>query len=218
MSIQTFNFYGDSSIGLYGFATEKFVLLGHLEHGIADNINHTLGVKPIITTVAGTNLAGVFCAGNSNGVVLPEIAYPHEISQIEKHAKVLVLEGKYTALGNIVLVNDNGCVISEKLKGHKEELEDFFKVPVEVSKVAGLDLPGALGIANSNGCVVHKGIKDKEKEVLESTLKVKAEPADVNFGSSFVKSGIIANSKGLLVGKQTSGPELEKIAEILGFS
>ena len=217
MSITKETIHGDSAVGLYGFATDEFLLIGHLQYGLTERIGHALGVKPIISTIAGTNLAGIFSAGNSNGLVLPEIAYDDEIQAIKKKTNVLVLEGKYTVLGNLILVNDSGCVISDRLKKHKEELEDFFKVKVEVSKIDGLDLVGSLGIANSRGCVVHKEIKPDEKEVLESVLNVKAEPAAVNFGSSFVKAGIIANNKGLVVGSQTSGPELERISEILGF-
>ncbi len=217
MSILISGFHGDSNIGLYGFATEQFVLLGHIPEDLVAKIKNCLDVKPIISTVAGTNLAGIFCAGNSNGIVVPEIAYKHEIKNIEMHTQVLVLKGKYTALGNLILVNDNGCIISEKLKKHKDDLEDFFKVKVEISKIAGLDLVGSLAVANNNGCVCHKEIKSKEKEIAESVLKVKADRATVNFGSSFVKSGVITNSGGFVIGNQTSGPEIERIAEILGL-
>ncbi len=217
MSVIRSNAHGDPSVGLYGFATEKLGIFGHLQGKLEKELKESLNVNIINTTIAGTNLVGIFCAGNSNGIVLPEISYSNEIKVIKKEADVLVLKSKYTALGNLILVNDNGCIISEKLEKYKNSLQDIFKVDVETSKVAGLDLVGSLAVCNNNGCVVSKQIKKIEKETLERVLKVKSEVATVNFGSSFLKSAIIANSRSLIVGDQTSGPELERISSILGF-
>ncbi len=215
MSVTTANFNGDPSVGLYGFATEEFALIGHIEDRLLRQLNDSLDVKVIVSTVAGTNLAGIFSVGNSNGLILPEIAYQHEIKNIEKKTNVLVLKGKYTALGNLILINDKGCLVSERLSKHVEEIGDFLKVKVETAKIAGLDLVGALAVSNNKGCVVHKETKKKEVELIENILKVKTGVATVNFGSAFVKSGIIANSKGMVVGNHTSGPELERIVEVL---
>lgn len=217
MTVIRSNAHGDPSVGLYGFATEKLAIFGHLQGKLENELKTALHVDIVNTTIAGTNLAGIFSAGNSNGIIVPEIAYKNEVKNIEKRTDVLVLKSKYTALGNLILVNDGGCLISEKLEKHKKSLEDLFKVEVETSKIAGLDLVGSLAVCNNRGCVVSKDIKKGEKEILERVLKVKAEAATVNFGSSFLKSAIIANSGSLIVGDQTSGPELERISSILCF-
>ncbi|OYV09323.1 MAG: translation initiation factor 6 [Methanosaeta sp. NSP1] len=39
----------------------------------------------------------------------------------------------------------------------------------------------------------------------------------VNMGSPLVGSGLLANSKGYLAGFETSGPELGRIEDALGF-
>jgi len=39
----------------------------------------------------------------------------------------------------------------------------------------------------------------------------------VNFGSPLVGSGILANSRGYVAGDETTGPELGRIEDALGF-
>jgi translation initiation factor 6 len=43
-------------------------------------------------------------------------------------------------------------------------------------------------------------------------LQVQVEPVTVNGGTPFLSSGIIANSKSVIVGQLTSGPELIMIS------
>ena len=86
-----------------------------------------------------------------------------------------------------------------------------------VSTIAGLNIVGTMGLVTSKGCIVHPKTRQKEMEILEKTLGVKADIGTISFGSPFVKSGIIANSRGALISDASSGPELGKISEALGF-
>ena len=210
-------FSNDPNIGLYAFATDGYCLVGEVSKKEADKLSETLNVRVIQTKMSGTDLPGIFCAGNSNGLLVPDIIRNRELDNLKKQANVLVLEGRYTALGNLVLVNDKGCLISEKLKPQMNKIKDFFGVRTEVSTIFNIDLVGTYGAANNKGCLTAKNITEQEQEFLEDVLKVKTGPATVNFGYSYVKSGIVVNSFGLLVGFQTSGPELERISDILGF-
>ena len=49
---------------------------------------------------------------------------------------------------------------------------------------------------------------------LSDILKVKIEPATINHGIPIVASGIIVNSENAIVGKLTSGPELDILSRV----
>ncbi len=79
------------------------------------------------------------------------------------------------------------------------------------------DIIGSMCIATNKGFLLNMHAKKEDFEFVKEHLKVDGDIGTVNFGSPFVKSGIIANSKGVLVGDQTTGPEISRIDEALGF-
>ncbi len=209
------NFYGDPNIGIYGFATDEYCLLGF--GGKIAKRMRALKVPVKVCKAMNTSLVGMFCAGNSSGILVPKAIGEHETSSIEKAGDVLIIDSLYTALGNLVLMNDKGIVISPFLRRHRKDMADFFGIPCEISTIAGIRVVGSVAIANSKGCLVHPRIREKEKRIVEKTLGVPANVCTVNFGSPFLRSGIIANSSGLAVSDQSSGIETGKINEGLGF-
>ena len=50
-----------------------------------------------------------------------------------------------------------------------------------------------------------------------NALKFGQRFSNFDFGSEFVRSGLIANSSGAIIGNRTTGPELARIEEALGF-
>ena len=117
------SFMGDPNVGLYGFATDKYCLLGINPHKIVlENLIKTIGLKPKITTIAGTELLGLFVVGNSNGIIVPKIIEDDELKKLKKYLdiNIEVLRSKETALGNIILCNDNGCIISRSISRFKK--------------------------------------------------------------------------------------------------
>lgn len=218
MKISKLDFHKNPNIGLFGFATDSFCVLHRAaKQRDIETLKKVLKVRIIQASVLGTQLAGIFLAGNSKGIILSDRLYDEEISHLKKQTETLVLETKHTALGNLVLMNDRGIIISREIGEHGKEIGKFFGLPVQVGTISGEPLVGSLGIANNNGCLVHKGIREKEKQTIEKVLQVPAMQGTVNFGNPWVKSGIITNSSGLLMGYLTSGPEMGVIAEGLGF-
>lgn len=214
------NFHGDPNIGLYGFATERFCLLGP-DGQTAKKLAEMLKVPVHNMHLLHLDLIRILITGNSHGVVAPNILFDRDIEML-KHAlghhrvPLLVLDTE-RAVGNLMLVNDKGIVIPPVLKKFKLELEKFFGLPCNVTTIAKLSPLGSLGIATNKGCLVHPQVKDEEAELIEKTLGVPLDVGTVNFGSPYPGSGIIANSHGFAAGTPTSGPELSRIAEALGF-
>ncbi|MFH0836791.1 MAG: translation initiation factor IF-6 [Candidatus Aenigmatarchaeota archaeon] len=212
------DFQGDNNIGLYGFATDSFCLLGFGNKKIKQQIREMLNIKVYTATFLDINLAKLFGAGNSSGLILPSIIQNDDIEEFRKRFdfKTKIIDTNY-ALGNFVLMNDNGIVLSGVLKKHKDAIEKFFSLDVVISKIAKLDLVGSLGIATNKGCLVHPDVTDKEVGVIEKALNVSLNIGTVSFGSPYPGAGIIANSTGFITSKTTSGPELGRITESLGF-
>jgi translation initiation factor 6 len=217
--IEKTSFFNNPNIGLFGFATEKFCVLGRFPSDkYAQRIEHALKVPVINSKMLGTTLTGIFAAGNSHGIIVSSYLHENELSELRKHnVRILVLDTEFTALGNMILCNDHGCVISHELVRFQERISDFLKVPVAVGLITGIDLVGSLAVCNNNGCLVHKLASGEEIDHISKVLKVPVSPATVNFGNHWIRSGTIVNTKGLLVGEPTSGPELGIITETLGF-
>jgi translation initiation factor 6 (eIF-6) len=57
---------------------------------------------------------------------------------------------------------------------------------------------------------------EKERVAVRDALHVEVELSSTNGGVSFVKSGILANSTGAVVGPLTRGAELMQISRTLG--
>ncbi|NOX71087.1 MAG: translation initiation factor IF-6 [Candidatus Micrarchaeota archaeon] len=216
--IARLSFQGNPYIGLFSFATDSICVLGK---GIAakhiSKMKDILGVNVIESTFLGTQLAGIFVAGNSKGIIISKNLEDDEIAILKDDANVLLLDTKHNAIGNLILANDKGCIISKDLKRFKEKISEFLKVPVETGTVYGLDLVGSLGACNNSGCMVHSGASTEEVEHLKKVLGVHVDTGTNNFGSRWIRSGIIVNSKGFIVGNDTSGPEMGNAAEIFGF-
>jgi translation initiation factor 6 len=217
------DFNGDPNIGLFGFATDSYCLLGASNKKIAKRTKNILQVPEYHCRFLSTDLAGIFSTGNSKGIIVPETIEDEELEHLKKISKTIfggnrILSIKTTyALGNLILLNDNGIIISPLIKKERKNIEDFFSIPCEVSTIAKLNVVGTLAIATNRGCLSHPHTTKKELELLERVLKVPINIGTVSFGSPFSGAGVIANSNGFLVGESTSGIEMGRIDEALGF-
>ena len=152
-------FDSDVNIGLYGFATDKYALIGRNDK----KLKEAMKVPVIETTALDTALVKIFVAGNSHGIVVPKILEEFEMGRLKEKLNVLLLDDLHTALGNLVLMNDNGIIISPLLKKHRKTIAEFFSLPCEVSAIAKMNTVGTLALATNKGCLVHPKIRKNEK-------------------------------------------------------
>jgi len=208
----------DPNVGLYGFATDSYCLLGTEPHKMIQKIKDTLGVSLHIQRIAESELAGIFAAGNSNGLLLTKIVEKYELTKLKKllDINIDIIKSKETAIGNLVLCNDKGCLISPVLKRYRKTIADCLGVDVEVGSVAGLEIVGSAAVASNKGCLCHRAATEEEINIIEGLLKVKADVGTVGFGSPFIKSGLLVNSKGIAIAQTSTGPELGQIDDVFG--
>lgn len=217
MKFLRINFDGDPNVGLYGFATDKYCFVGSDRY--TAKIKDVIDVKTYAFPLLNMDLVRIFCTGNSNGMIMPQVIedFDQVAARIKKNIQILVVNSRYSSLGNLVLMNDNGILISPLIKKHLREMEKFFGLKCEITTIANMNLIGNLGFATNKGCLLHPKVKEKEKKVIERVLGVDADITTVNFGSPYPGAGIIANSNGFIVSENCSGPELGRITDVLGF-
>jgi translation initiation factor 6 len=210
------NFNGDPNIGMYGFATDKYCFLGaNVQQSLLQRVRETLKTEIISSTISGTELTGLFAMGNSNGIILSKIIEDYEVKKLKENGLNLkVINSNETALGNLILCNDKGCLISGSLKKFQKEISDVLGCEVEIGKIANLDIVGSCGIASNIGCLCHREAREKELKKIEEILKVKVDVGSVTYGTPYVRSGIIVNSNGVLVSDPTTGAEIGRIGEV----
>ena len=211
--------FGSPNIGVYCFANENIAIVppGLTKRKIGQ-FAETLGVEVCNTTIAGSTLVGALVTGNSNAILVPHTIRDYELERIREFARVVVVDSRWTALGNVILTNDNGAVIHPEASSNVvRAVNDELKVESAFGKLGTLSFVGALGVATNKGAMLSPNTSQEELGVVKMALHVEADLSSTNGGVPFVKSGILANSKGAVVGPLTRGAELMQISRTLGL-
>ncbi len=204
---QSFN--GINTIGLYGFITDKFALLGpQVPQKQAEELEKLFGVPVIKTTIAGTSLLGVFLAGNEEKIIVPSIAFDHEIKKLKELAEVEVIDTIHTCLGNNVLILPQKIIMNPDLEKSKiEQIEKFFDKKALQMTLSQNTSVGSLGVVQKNNILITHDLAFEEKEMLKE-MGLNLTTGTVNMGSPYIKAGLLVNKNGLAIGKDSGGPEL----------
>ena len=214
MSILRTKFDSDINLGLHGFATDKYCLIGNPRYAV--KLHDALGVPVHPAIILEMDLIRIFCTGNSSGIVMSKVVHDFDGCDI-KHVDIHFIKTNFSSLGNLLLMNDHGIIVSPLIRRHARELERIFVLRAETTTLAGMNLVGSLGFATNKGCLAHPKLREREKKIIEKTLEVNVDITTVNFGSPYPGAGLIANSNGLVVSDVCSGPELGRITDVLGF-
>lgn len=210
---------GNSNIGVYAVVNES---LGFVAHDAASefikDLEVVLGVKPIMTTVAGSYVVGSLVAMNSSGAIVSNLITENEISLMKKEINVVSIDDSVNAAGNNILANDNGAIISPEVSVRAAKvIADVLNVEVVRSEIGGSTTVGSVCKATNKGFVCPTETTDNEFELLKSVLKVDGLRTTVNHGIKYVGAGILANSKGALIGETTTPIEMGKIEDGLNL-
>jgi translation initiation factor 6 len=170
----------------------------------------------VATLVNGSTIVGSLCRGNSNALLIPKDASVRGIDLID--VPVVELPAKINAVGNVVLANDSAALVHPELNDRSvEAIEKALKVDVKRGTIGGAKTVGMAGVATNKGLLVNPRATSTELEVLEDLFGLPVDIGTSNYGTQMVASGLIANSKGYVAGSQTTGHELGRIEDALGF-
>lgn len=214
-------FFGSSSVGVFAHTTDDALLVRRdVEDDLREELEGELSVPSIATTIGGSSTVGALCAGNENGLLVS-----NRITGAEREAVAAVtdlpiteLPGKINAAGNVVLANDYGAYVHSDLSREAvRAIKDGLGVPVERGELAGLRTVGTAAVATNDGVLCHPKATDGELDFLEEHLDVYADIGTINYGAPLVGAGLVANEFGYVAGRDTTGPELGRIEDALGY-
>jgi len=215
----TIAFAGDPHIGVFARVLEDLVIIApQAPEGFRAAIEEELDADVVETTIQESEIVGALAAGNRHGVVVSGLASRDEVARISERREVMVLCDGMNAAGNIILANDCFAAVNPELPLEvAEEIGSFLRVPVLRLSFAGYLAVGKAAVATNRGVLVHPRANPVEIARLEEAVDLPIGVGTVNMGSGLVGSGLIANSRGYLAGTGTSGFELGRIEEVLGF-
>jgi translation initiation factor 6 len=214
-------FVGSSYVGVFARATDEYLLVRpDVDDETIADVSDELEVDAVETTVGGSSTVGALAVGNENGLLVSSRATDRECDRIADAADVDVTElpGKINAAGNVVLANDNGAYVHPDLSRNAvRAVKDALEVEVERGELADVRTVGTAAVATNDGVLCHPKTTDAQLDRLEDVLDVPADIGTINYGAPLVGSGLLANENGYVVGQETTGPELGRIEQSLGY-
>ncbi|RLF90777.1 translation initiation factor IF-6 [Thermococci archaeon] len=226
MHIERLDFENSPYLGVFGLVTDRIALI---REGLPGNkleiLEEVLNVPLIETSIMKSRIIGLLSAGNSKAILTTYYAWDRELESIRNSLKELDIDMRvepimtsHTALGNLILTNDTAALVSPKFSREEVKvIEDVLDVEVERGLIGEYHAVGSVGVVTNKGGLVHPDATEDELEWLEDLFKVEVYVGTANMGVPFVGSCMLANSKGVVVGSLTTGPEIVKIEEALGF-
>jgi len=219
----TLTVYGNPFIGIYAKTNDKIMLVGE---SVADRFfryKDLMKVEIIKTTLCDSELIGIYCALNSNGIIVSKLTSEDEIKKLKEIGSeyglvIEVLQSKFTAVGNNIVVNDYGAIVNMNLESEDiKKIKDTFNVEVDKFTIGGYQTVGAALLATNKGFIAHPFAKEEELEKIKSIMKTDGGIGTANGGVPFPSISMLANSYNFISGDKTTGYELHRINECLGF-
>ena len=178
-----------------------------------------LEVEVVKSSIAGSNLIGSLAVANSDGIIVSPHVLDREVKQFEELGlNVASLPSQYTAVGNIVACNDTGAIVSPFLSEDAiNVIENALNVDVEAQAISGSDIVGSLIKVTNKGFLISKDATSSEINLARKVFGVEGDIGTVGKGIPLVGACSIANSNGAIVAKGSTGPEMARVEEALGF-
>ena len=211
---------GNPNVGVFITATDNLAIVPYnLLDERVEIIKETLDVEVIKSSISGSSLIGSLSVANSNGIVVSPHVLDREVKQFRDIGlNVATLPGQYTAVGNIVAANDKGAIASPFLEDEAiQVLEETLDVDVRASHIVGSDIIGSLIKVTNKGFLVSSNALQSEVNFAREVFGVEGDIGTVGRGIPLVGACIIANSAGAIVAKDSTGPEMARVEEALGF-
>lgn len=212
---------GSPYVGVFARATDTALLCRpDVDSSESEAMATELDVPLVSTTIGQSSTVGALAVGNSSGLLVSNQVTQSEHDRLTEAIGVPVTElpGRINAAGNVVLANDSGAYVHPDLSDEAvAAVENGLDVPVRRGELAGVRTVGMAAVATDDGVLCHPKSTDAELDELESHLGVPADVGTINYGGPLVGSGLLANGNSYVVGRDTTGPELGRIEDALGY-
>ncbi len=218
--LQLLDFNENPNIGIYCRANDSVVFLQQsLSKKTKQVVGNVLGAKVLELCIADSTIIGSLLTCNSSGAIITEFASKETVDVLEAQGlRVFPIKDVINAAGNDILTNDHGALVHPDLKNTTvKKISDTLDVPVQKGTIASLGTVGMAAVVTNKGCLCHPKTTEEEKQQLQEVFDVEVMIGTVNHGFPMIGSGLVANKKGALIGNMTTGIEMGRIEEALGF-
>lgn len=210
---------GDSHIGVFTRVFDDIAVVPpDVPEELTARYEEALQVDIVRTTIQKSPIIGSLLAGNNHGLVVTGMATEEEIQTLSQYRDLMLLEEGMNAAGNIILANDHFAAVHPDMDEElMDALGDFLNVPVIPLTLGDVKTVGMAAVATNTGVVVSPRSTPGEIQILEQVCDLPIGKGSVSMGNAMVGTGLVANRHGYLAGIGTSGYELGRIEDILGF-
>ena len=213
-------FENNPNIGLYLFVNDSFALIGcEVSKEKKEQIENILKVPLYKVSALGTELLGVFVAGNNQYVIVPEL-YDYELKQFEqicnKHnIELITISQRLNTFGNNLCVTDSLIIANENYnRDFLNKLEK--KTQLKTIKFHSREFPSAGAVCRFVNNKIYAS-QELNEEQAKGFINSIGGVGTINSGGIFVSSGVVGNKNGVLLGSQSSSIEIQNVLEGLGF-
>lgn len=218
--LELMNFNENPNIGVFCRTNENITFIQKgLPKKIKKKIKEVLDVEIIELNIADASIIGSLLSFNSRGAVICDFADEDSINTILKNdLDVYVIRDRINAAGNDILVNDYGALVHPEMKETTiKEIQKVLDVPVFRGTIGSLKTVGMAAVVTNKGLLCHPKASQDEIQLLKKVFKVPVMIGTINHGSPVIGSGLVANTKGAIIGDLTTGIEMGRIEEALGY-
>lgn len=224
MSVRA-QYEGSNDVGVFATLTNSYCLTAL---GAAENFHSVFEsevgeVIPVVhCSIAGTSIIGRLTAGNRHGLLVPNSTTDQELQHIRNAlpdaVKVVRVEERLSALGNVIACNDHVALVHPDLDRETEEIiMDTLNVEVFRQTIAENVLVGSYCVLTNRGGLIHPSTSMTDQDELSSLLQVPLVAGTVNRGSDVIGAGMVANDWVAVCGMDTTSTELAVVDQIFGF-
>ena len=214
------DFNENPNIGIYCRTNDSVVFLQQsLPKKTKQLVGKILDVKVIELCIADSTIIGSLLTCNSSGAVVTAFATKETLRTIEQQGlRVFPVKDVINAAGNDILANDYGALVHPELKSTTiKQISNVLDVPVQKGTIATLGTVGMAAVVTNKGCLCHPKTTEEEMTQLKKVFDVDVMIGTVNHGFPMIGSGLVANTKGVIIGNMTTGIEMGRIEEAFGF-
>jgi len=218
--LQLLDFNENPNVGVFCRTNDNVAFVRKdLLKKVKKKIIEALDVNLVELNIADATIIGSLLTLNSKGAVVTDFVEKETVKCIKDQGlDVCIVKDKLNAAGNDVLANDKGALVHPDINQKSiSEIEKTLGVPVYKGTIGSLKTVGMAAVVTNKGLLCHPKVSDEEKELLDKVFGVNVMIGTVNHGSPIIGSGLVANSKGAIIGKLTTGIEMGRIEEALGF-
>ena len=212
---------GSPYVGVFAHASTGCLLVRRdIDDDTTAAIAEELGVEPVSITIGGSGTVGALAAGNDHGLVVSSQLTDREREAIgdATDGPIAELPGRINAAGNVILANNTGAYVHPELDDEAvARVESTLNVPVVRGALGDRQTVGTAAVATNAGVLCHPQSREAELEVLEDHLDAYVDLGTINYGAPLLGSGLLATDDGFVVGEKTTGPEIGRIEDTLGF-